>query len=318
MAQTLLDYLDALDERRLMWPQPPEPRPMPARPTLQPLREVRAVTWSVYGTLLTISDGVLLHLHPEPLRNQIALEKTIEEFRMWHSMTRKPGQPWEYFLRQYEDLVRLYQMAGTRHKGDFPHVNSSRIWERLIERLRKKEYTWDLSVYGELPDYADKVAYFFHANLQGVQAAPQAAQTLLRLRQRGVLLGLLADTQPFTLAQLLKLLQVRDKLPPGETLFAVSLLTESHRLGVRKPSPTLYDWAVRHAHKSGLEPHQVLHVSHRLTDDLSMAREFGFRTALYVGDRNSCRVTAKELNDPDHKPDRMITDLAQVLDLVQP
>jgi len=316
MPQSLLEYIDALDERKLVWPVPPAPRPLPAKATLKPLSEVRAVTWSVYGTLLTINDGELLHLHPEAVRNQIALEKTIEEFNMWYSMSRRPGQPWEYMLQQYERMLKLFEMAGTRHKGDFPHVNSSRIWLRLIERLQQKEYNWDRGAYGDEDLYADKVAYFFHANLQGVQAAPNATETLVRLRRGGISLGLLADTQPFTMAQLVKELDLRGAAAGGESLFAPLLMTESHRLGVRKPSPTLYAWAVQRAEKSGIAPHEVLHVSHRLTDDLTLAREFGFRTALYVGDRNSCRVTAAELNDPDHKPDRMITDLAQVLDLV--
>lgn len=315
MAQTLLEYLGALDERDLVWPQPPEPRPLPAKPTLKPLPDIRAVTWSVYGTLLTISDGQLLHLHPQAIRNQVALEKTVHEFNMWYSMTRRPGQPWEYMLQQYEQMLRVFEMAGVKRKGDFPHVNSSVIWERLIGRLQQKEYDWDRDTYGDEADYADKVAYFYHANLQGVGAAPNAADTLLRLMKNGILNGLLADTQSFTLAQLLKALDVRDRLRPEEQLFEPSLLTETHRVGVRKPSPTLYEWAVRHAHKVRLEPHQVLHVSHRLADDLSIARDYGFRTALYVGDSNSCQVTAEQLKDPDLKPDRLITDLAQVVSL---
>jgi len=178
MAQTLLEYLDALDERDLVWPGAPEPRPLPAKPTLKPLPDIRAVTWSVYGTLLTIADGKLLHLHPQAVRNQIALEKTVHEFSMWYSMTRRPGQPWEYMLRQYEQMLRVFEMAGVKRKGDFPHVNSSRIWERLIGRLQQKEYTWDRDTYGDEADYADKVAYFFHANLQGVRAASWAWASL--------------------------------------------------------------------------------------------------------------------------------------------
>lgn len=316
MPQTLLEFMDALDERDLIWPQPADPVPLRAKPTLQPLPDVRAITWNVYGTLLTINDGQLWLLHPEPIRNQIALEKTIEEFHMWFSMSRKPGQPWEYMLQQYERLVRQHEMAATRRAGDFPNVNSSRIWERLIARLKQNEYTWDRDTHGDEADYADKVAYFFHANLQGVRPAARAAETLIQLMQRGVLNGLLADTQPFTLAQLLKALEVRDRLQSGEQLLTPMLFTQSHRVGVRKPSPTLYAAAVRRAAKAGLEPHEVLHVSHRLTDDLSLAREFGFRTALYAGDRHCCQVTSEQLNDPDHKPDRLITDLAQVLDLV--
>ena len=33
---------------------------------------------------------------------QIALQKTIEEFKMWHSMSRKPGQPWDHAPVWYE------------------------------------------------------------------------------------------------------------------------------------------------------------------------------------------------------------------------
>ncbi len=316
MAQTLLEYLDALDERDLIWPQPPEPEPLRAKPTLKPLPEVRAVTWSVYGTLLTIQDGELLHLHPEDVRNQVALEKTIEEFNMWFSMSRKPGQPWEYMLQQYTSMLRLLQMAGTKRKGDFPHVNSSILWQKLISRLQQNEYEWDRGTYGDEADYADKVAYFFHANLQGARAAPHAADTLIRLMRSGIRNGLLADTQPFTMAQLIKLLDVRNRIGTADSLFSPQHLTESHRVGIRKPSPTLYALAVRRAEKAGIRAHQVLHVGHDLGTDLRMAREFGFRTALYVGDHTSCQVTSAQLQDPDLKPDRMITDLAHVLHIV--
>lgn len=316
MPQTLLEYLDALDERDLIWPQPPEPEPLRAKPTLKPLPEVRAVTWSVYGTLLTIQDGELLHLHPDNVRNQVALEKTIEEFNMWFSMSRKPGQPWEYMLQQYRGVLDRMRMAGTKRKGDYPHVNASILWQTLIARLQQNEYDWDRGTFGDEESYADKVAYFFHANLQGVKAAPRAADTLLRLSQTGVRLGLLAETQPFTMAQLIKQLDIRGRLGSGDTLFSSALLTESHRSGIRKPSPTLYAIAIRRAEKVGLQPHQVLHVGHDLGTDLRLAREFGFCTALYVGDRSSCRVSAKQLNDPDLKPDRLLTSLDQVAEIV--
>lgn len=316
MAQTLLEYLDALDGRDLIWPQPPEPRPLRARPTLKPLPDIRVVTWSVYGTLLTIQDGELLHLHPEDVRNQVALEKTIEEFNMWFSMSRKPGQPWEYMLQQYTGMLRQLQMAGTKRKGDFPHVNSSILWQKLISRLQQNEYSWDRGTYGDEADYADKVAYFFHANLQGTRPAPQAADTLIRLMQGGIRNGLLAETQSFTMAQLIQRLDVRNRLDASDTLFSSQFLTESHRVGIRIPSPTLYALSVRRAEKAGIPPDQILHVGHDLGTDLRLAREFGFRTALYVGDHTSCRVTLDQLQDPDLKPDRMITELSQVLHIV--
>src|SRR5947207_11420204 len=47
--------------------------------SLKPLAGIKAVTWGVYGTLLTISEGRLLFLHPDPLCMEVALDKTRSE-----------------------------------------------------------------------------------------------------------------------------------------------------------------------------------------------------------------------------------------------
>jgi FMN phosphatase YigB (HAD superfamily) len=219
-------------------------------------------------------------------------------------------------LRQYRKLVQEAGMVGTKRLGDKPHVDSARIWGKLISRLIQNEYTWDSGQLGNLEQFAVKVAYFFHASLQGCSAAPEAAETLGRLQAGGIRLGLLADTQSFTLPHLLKALWGSGKMQDASTVFSSGLMTTSHQTGVRTPSPTLYAWAVKHAAKSGLEPEQVLHVSHRLGEDLAVAKEFGFRTALYAGDRLCCQVTPEQLKDPEIRPDRLITNLAQLLDIV--
>src|SRR5262245_25666433 len=106
MPRTLLEYADGLDERGLLWPAPPDPAPARATPYLARMPEVRAVTWGLYGTLLaTLDAGRLVSIVREALRMEVALEKTIHEFNMWNSMSRKPGAPWEYMLQQYQRLV---------------------------------------------------------------------------------------------------------------------------------------------------------------------------------------------------------------------
>ena len=54
MPLTLEQYADYLDKRQLSWPSPPEVAPPKARPYLVRLPNIRAVTWSAYGTLLAI------------------------------------------------------------------------------------------------------------------------------------------------------------------------------------------------------------------------------------------------------------------------
>lgn len=316
MAKTLLEYAEWLDGRNLIWPQPPKAVPPKATPFTKPLSGIRAVTWSIYGTLLRIADGRLLFNHPQQLRMQVALEKTIQEFNMWQSMGRKPGAPWEYMLQQYTQVLGEHEMAGTRHKGDYPEVNSAALWRKLLGRLEQKEYQYDVGLYGDMDELSEKVAFFFHRSLQGVEAAPQALVALESVSRAGMQQGLLGDAQPFTMAQLLRALKAQGTLPPVGDLFSASGLVLSFQEGVRTPSKSLYRRAIERFGTLGIEPGQVLHVGSRLRDDLGVAKEFGMRTALYAGDKASLAATSAEIKDPELKPDRLITDLRQIRDVL--
>lgn len=317
MAKTLSEYLDWLDERtNLIIPKAPRLRPITAKPSIKPIPEIKVVLWSVYGTLLRIDSGRLLHQHPQELRMQIALQKTIEEFKMWFSMSRKPGQPWEYMLQQYNGLLEELRMAGTKRKGDVPEIDSSEVWARLIDRLVRNEYTWDESQYGGLEGLAAKVAYFFHAMLQGTEAFDGSAETLARLSQSGIRQGLLDDCQQFTLSQLVHALRKQGGEGNLAGMFSPEVSVLSCQLGVRKPSPSLYEAAASRCAASGFQPEEVLYLTNRLTDDLGMAKQVGFRTGLMVVDENCTQIEAADLKNPEYRPDRLLTAVSQVLDVV--
>lgn len=317
MPQSLTEYLDWLDDRTdLVWPKPPPVKPLKATPACAPLPGLRAVTWNPYGTLLRIDTGHLHLIHPQPLRMQIALQKTIEEFRMWGSMSRKPGQPWEYLLQQYTRLVEAARLAGTGRKGDVPEVDAAAIWDKLLERLERNEYQYDRAQYGDRSELALKAAYFFHASLQGVEASEGAAETLLHLRQGGVVVGLLGEGQAFTVAQLLRALRQQRTIGSVGDVLTPDGGALSSACGVRPPSPSLYEAAVKRFRRIGLTPEQVLHVGTRLCDDLVPARQAGFRTALLVADANCTQVEKADLRDPHKRPDRLLTALPQVLQIV--
>ena len=316
MPQSLAEYAEWLAGRKLIWPAAPPAVSVKATPYIRPLTGIRAVTWSVYGTLLRITDGELLHTHPQQLRMQVALEKTIQEFNMWNSMTRKPGAPWEYMLHQYQEIFSDLQMAATRQKGDVPEINSSELWRKILDRLGKKEYQYDESQYGDLDELAEKVAYFFHASLQGVEATAGAREALTSVMQAGLTQGLMAEAQPFTLVQLLRAFSGSAKLAPLGELFTPGCLVLSFQVGVRPPSKSLYRAAVRRFESAGIAPREVLHIGCRVQDDLAAAREMGFRTALFAGDGASLKATKAELLDPALKPDRLLTDLRQLRDVL--
>lgn len=317
MGLSLSAYIEELHQRPdLIWPQPPALVPLKATPSLQPLPGIKIVTWSVYGTLLSIDQRELAQTHSQEIRMQIALEKVIKEFNMWYSMTRKQGQPWEGLLIQYNRLREDLGMRGSKKKGDFPVVDSTTIWKKVIEKLQQKEYSYDVGKYGDVDDYSAKIAYFFHASLQGVKAADGARDTLADLTLSGIRQGLLADGQIFTLPQLLYSLQQQGRFASMGEVLSAEMLTLSYQQLVRKPSPSLYEFAAKSFKNMGIQPKEVLHVSHRLKDDLAIAKKHGFRTALFAADKNCCNVKGSEVRDPKYKPDRLISEIAQVRQIV--
>src|SRR5437870_321886 len=106
MALSLEQYAHWLDGRSdLLWPAVPKAEPPRARPYLKRLAGIRVISFSIYGTLLRISGGELCFTHPEKFLMEAALDKMIQEFKMWQSMTRKPGKPSEYMAKMYEQIL---------------------------------------------------------------------------------------------------------------------------------------------------------------------------------------------------------------------
>src|SRR5437763_360947 len=127
MPLTLEQYATYLDTRQLPWPAAPEVQRPKAKPHLVRLPEVRAVLWNVYGTLLAISGGDLVFEHPDAFVMSVALDKTIQEFKMWGSMSRKPGQPAEYLRQIYAQLL-IEQRALPGGTERYPEVATERLW----------------------------------------------------------------------------------------------------------------------------------------------------------------------------------------------
>src|SRR5262245_62652193 len=142
MPLTLEQYVDYLHTRKeIPWPAAPEVTPAKARPHLDSMTSIKAVLWNVYGTLLAIPLGELVFEHPQALVMEIALDKTINEFKMWGSMSRKPGAPSEYMRHLYAQELLLHKAPGGTER--YPEVLSEKIWEALIKKLFHKEYQFD-------------------------------------------------------------------------------------------------------------------------------------------------------------------------------
>jgi len=317
MSLSLAEYADLLDQRQLIWPRVPAPVSVTATPAIKPLPGIRAVLWDVYGTLLRITEGKYSILPAEELRLQIALDKTIHEFNMWNHMYRKPGPPWQSMIGIYRSTIERLQMRASA-RGDVTEVNLVEVWGALTEKLFEKEYVIDESQYGDTDEFAEKVAYFFHGCLQGVEARGGAVRAMTSLSGQGTLQGCLSDGQSFTLVQMLQALSFQGELPPLFELFRRNSLVFSHDVGVRKPSKSLFIHAVENLRREGIAPEEILHVSCRLMTDLVPAKAAGMKTALLVAEKSGLEFSADVLKAPATRPDRLITELHQITAIVVP
>jgi FMN phosphatase YigB (HAD superfamily) len=315
MPLSLEQYATWLDSRSdLLWPAPPTVKKPKAKPHLKPLPQVRAVTFNVYGTLLAIGGGQLLFVHPQPFIMENALEKTIQEFKMWQSMSRKPGKPSEYMGRMYQQLLDEAGMACASQSERHPEVRCDDVWERIVKRLMKNDYTFDTGFYGSLNQFCERIAYFFQASLQGTGPQDGALATLTTLQSRGLALGLVADGQCFTPLQLLRGLRAQGKLGGLVELFPDEHIALSYAVRARRPSERLFRAAL--ASLPGVDPGQVLHIGSDLGNDVAPAKRLGMQTGLFAGDQDSLVATQEQLKTV--RPDILITDLPQLLDVLKP
>lgn len=315
MPLTLDQYADYLDTRGLPWPAPPLVEPPRAKPHLGRIPQVRAVLWTVYGTLLTINSGELLFEHPNAFIMDTALDKTITEFKMWGSMSRKPGQPAEYMRTLYEKDLLMLRGAGPPGER-FPEVPSDKLWESIVKKLFQKDYKIDAGFYGALNEFSRKVAYFFHASLQGTACYPGAAAALRHVNNVGLVQGLCADGQCFTPTQLARGLRQQDNGLALEAVIPAGLRALSYEPRSRKPSEVLFRQAVQAFAAKGIKPTEVLHVGSNLVRDLVPAKRLGMRTALFAGDKASLAATPEQLKEPASRPDVLLTELDQIAEVV--
>jgi FMN phosphatase YigB (HAD superfamily) len=316
MALTLEQYAAYLDTR--------DDLPMPAAPVIDAPRAkphltrlpVRAVLWNVYGTLLSVSQGELLFVHPQKLLMDVALDKTVQEFKMWASMSRKPGQPSEYMGHIYSQVMDQ-QMGVTSGGEKYPEVLAERVWEAIVKKLLQKDYKFDAGFYGALNELSRKIAYFFHTSLQGCACYPGCADALKAVHAAGLTQGLLGDGQCFTATQLSRGLKAQDADADLDTLVPPAQRFLSCEVRGRKPSERLFRHALDKLREEGIAPAEVLHVGSRIANDLIPARRLGMKTALFAGDKASLQATPEQLKEPLGRPDVLLTELSQIADVIE-
>ena len=90
----------------------------------------------------------------------------------------------------------------------------------------------------------------------------------------------------------------------------------SYRSGEAKPSTALFRGVLESLARQGIKPEECLYVGNDIRNDIWPAGELGFRTALFAGDARSLRLRAEDPDCRDVRPDLVLTDLRQLLEVI--
>ena len=313
MPLTLEQYAEHLEARNEPRPEGPDAVPYKAKPHLPVLDNVRCVIFGGYGTLMLITGGESFLINPDPVMRKISLDKTIREFAMWQSMSRKPGEPSEYMTTIFKQVLdSLFPIDPNLKDTEIP---IEKIWERILGRLFQKEYVYKVAFYGDLQEFCKKISYYYLQASQGVSTFPDLLKTLRSLKSR-VKMTVHGNGQSDAPVRLWRLLCTQGKISNLGELFDPAFSFWSFQIGFKAHSERGWSALLRGIATQNLKPENCLYVSSDLDRDLIPAKKRGFRTAVLLADKGSARVDKERLTNEKTRPDSLLTSLDQLLTMI--
>lgn len=277
---------------------PLEPIPTDVEPQLERLPGVRAVLFDVYGTLLASASGDI-SLATGGGRGE-AVSQALGEQGI---ELRCPGTHAVEVL--HEVIARHHQQSD----ADFPEVEIREVWRDTLHRLADAQ---GISLAGKEVD-VERLAIDYEMRVNAVWPMPRAAETLAAIRQTGLALGIVSNAQFFTPLLFSALLDGSlESLGFDEEL---QFWSYEHRQA--KPGTFLYERAAAALETRGIAPGETLYVGNDMRNDVAPAARLGFRTALFAGDQRSLRLREGDPMVQSVSPDRIVTELWQIPEMLE-
>jgi len=270
--------------------RPLEPRPTDLAPRVEPLPDIRAVLFDVYGTLFISASG------------DIAAGELDEDTQAFRTALHEAGLSGQLGDREIPgpevmlDAIRASH-ARSREQGiEYPEVDILAIWREVLSGLA-----------GPVSEQALRVlAIEYECRVNAVWPMPGADQTLKTLGGRGLSLGIVSNAQFYTPLMFQALLGAS----PTELGIAPGHCAWSYESGEAKPATGLFRRVLEPLEEHhGISPAQVLYVGNDRLKDIWPAASLGCQTALFAGDRRSLRLRENDGRCAATEPDLIITDL---------
>jgi len=285
--------------------RPLEPVPTGQKPKLAKLKNVRAVIFDVYGTLLQSGVGdISLGSKSGEGDHEVLIREAFSAagFRLTDDGVNPLAELFEDTLKAQQDI---------RHGDDVDHpeVDIVAVWEDFLDQLEAYQI-----IEGAItPDKIKALATHYEVRVNPIWPMPGLRETLDTLRTRKLPMSIISNAQFFTPLLFPALLD--------EALSGLGFIEEacvwSYELKRAKPSLTLFEVAEEYYEKRlKVSPSDILYVGNDMLNDMYPAHQMGMQTALFAGDDRSLRLRKDREECKALKPDLVLTELPQVLDCI--
>ena len=283
---------------------PRSPLPTGTPPRLARLRDIRAVLFDIYGTLLVSASGDI-DLVDVPADNLLT---ACDECGI--DLTPRSRTNGQHLIDLMRAVVKEDHAAARANGIDYPEVDIRAIWRAVLDQAAAE---------GRLRTSAGadtaRLALGFEVRGNPVYPMPGLRETLRHLANR-LPLGVVSNAQFYTPLILHFFLNGSIQDNPAVPPFRPDLSIYSFQEGRGKPGTALYEKTAAQLGSIGLSPNQTLYVGNDMRNDIAPAAKTGFRTALFAGDRRSLRLREDMPEITAIKPDLIITALPQILECV--
>ena len=251
---------------------------------------IRCILFDVYGTLFISGSGDI-----SLARQQTRHIQKLKDLLSRYKIKKRP----QIVLDDFFTAIELEHKRLRKTGVEFPEVEIDRIWAHVLEI--------------EELDAVRAFAVEFEMMVNPVFPMPNLERMLSGLKKLKVLMGIISNAQFFTPYLFNWFLNSS----PEDLGFKSDLIFYSYKSGHAKPSPFMFDAAAKNLRNMDILAHSVLYIGNDMLNDIYPAKTVGFKTALFAGDARSLRLRENHLKCRSLYADIVITDLAQILDLVK-
>lgn len=274
-----------------------EPRPTQAELRLQPIDGIDTVLFDIYGTLLVSGSGDVGTAAATDSSEALIQSLIVSGYEGDQERAGELGP--ELLRAQIEHWHKAARDAGT----DYPEVEISRVWKKLIERFQ----TLEMIQPDDDPRRVERLAVEYECRVNPIWPMPAAQKTIDNLKVRGFRLGIISNAQFYTPLTMEALFGKR-----LEALgFDPDLCVFSYKALRAKPSVELFqtlegkvDWS------------KTLYVGNDMLNDIWTASLVGCRTCLFAGDQRSLRLRENDKRCKKLTPDAVVDHLHQITEIV--